>query len=332
MKSPLRKIAPLAIVLSLLLTGTIIVFGQVSDTDNSAYYANSSWRLVIDGQVSNPLNLSLSDIAAMPKIQLGASLYCEGVLIADGEWVGIQIAPLLEKAGINLSATDLEFHASDGYAINVAIAAAEQGMVIAYELNGEPLSESLRLVLPGYEGMYWISMITEIDVTNSTNYTIGPPEPSIGIVVTPQPTQTSLPLASPEPVTNSTPTPTQQPTSSPSPTFLPTSQPTLTPVPTQETNSTQPTETPSTNPTETPTTTNQPPTPQATITPASTTSTQTQNQTTPTPNTSPIGDQQSNPKPSASGTTMNYVYAILFVVFTTAIVVGLLVFKRRTNH
>ena len=328
MKNLLRKIAPIALFLSLLFTGATMAFAQVTNYDNSDYYASSTWKLVIDGEVSTSLNLSLSEIAAMPRIQVVAPLYCEGVLIADGEWVGIQIGPLLEKAGIFPSATNLEFHASDGYAINVAVAAG-QNMVIAYELNGKPIDESLRLVLPEYMGMYWISMITEIDVTNSTNYTIGPPDPSIGIVVTPQPTQTPIPSASPQPTQKSTPTPTQQPTSSPS--LAPKT--TSTPIPTQKLNSTQPTETPTPNPTTPPTIApTQSPTPPVTITQTPTQSPQTENQTTSTPNASQIGNQQRSTEFSISPSAINYGYAILLAVCVVAIMTGLLVLKDRTKR
>jgi hypothetical protein len=73
------------------------------------------------------------------------------------------------------------------------------------------------LVVPGYPGHYWINQITEMKVTSSTNYDIGPKPPT----PTPKPTMPPPPTKAP------TPKPTQQP----SPTPKPTETPTATPIP-----------------------------------------------------------------------------------------------------
>jgi DMSO/TMAO reductase YedYZ molybdopterin-dependent catalytic subunit len=48
--------------------------------------------------------------------------------------------------------------------INMAM---RQDIIVAYELNGSPLSETLRLVVPGANGNGWISMITSITMSDS---------------------------------------------------------------------------------------------------------------------------------------------------------------------
>jgi len=160
-------------VTGLLLTSTVSVFGQVTSTSGPITLGNPSWRLAIDGSVNNPLDLSLSDLAAMPQSQVYGSIYCEGELVSQGNWGGVQVSYLLNEAGLGPQSSCLEFHASDGYAINVSVEAAlQQGMIIAYEKDGQPLGEVLRLILPSLSGNYWICEITEITLTGSTDYNI----------------------------------------------------------------------------------------------------------------------------------------------------------------
>jgi hypothetical protein len=111
----------------------------------------------------------------MPKTEVEGAIYCGRNLVSTGTWGGVQISYLLQLADADPTGTNLEFHASDGYQINVAVEAAlVQGFIIAYELNGQPLNEVLRLTLPGYPGNFWISMITEVILTKTTEFNIGP--------------------------------------------------------------------------------------------------------------------------------------------------------------
>ncbi len=216
MKSVLFKISLLILVFSMILASSVMVLGQVGNGNSASVITDTGWRLVIDGAVTTPLNLSLPDIAAMPQASWTGPLVCEGAVVYNGVWTGVSVETLLQQAGIDPAATDLEFHAVDGYQVNVSVAAAiAYNMIIAYELNSTPLSQSLRLVCPGAQGPYWIAWITEIDVTMSYNFNIGPPPVSISVVVTPQPTESSAPSSNSQPTPTSTPYPVT--TTSPSP-------------------------------------------------------------------------------------------------------------------
>jgi hypothetical protein len=220
-KSVLFKVSWLVLVFSLILASSVRVLGQVDNGNSASVITDTGWRLVIDGAVSTPLNLSLPDMAAMPQASWTGPLICESAVIYDGVWTGVQVETLLQQAGIDPAATDLEFHALDGYQVNVSVVAAiAYGMIIAYELNGTPLSQSLRLVCPGAQGPYWIAWITEIDVTMSYNFNIGPPPVPISVVVTPQGTESSAPSSNSQPTPTSTPYPvtpslTPQPSQTP---------------------------------------------------------------------------------------------------------------------
>lgn len=229
-EKPIEQSLCLRILSTILVLGLILTIMGVFSTSFSSTKAApanvySEWRLVIDGAVGNPQSLSLNDLAAMPREEVHGVIYCGISMVASGNWGGVRISHLLEFAQVDISASNLEFRADDGYAINVAVEAAlQQEFIIAYELDGQALPEVLRLALPGYPGNYWISTITKITLTTSTNYNIGPnyytaqlggghPEPE----PTPKPTLTpkSTPFRLPTPPLPQ-PTPTTQPIQTPS--------------------------------------------------------------------------------------------------------------------
>jgi hypothetical protein len=220
MKHHFRKTALIVVLSVMALSGVVEVLGQDSTDNPTSPYPN--WELVIDGAVSHTLSLSINDLAAMPKTEVYGAIYCDHVLVTQGTWGGVQVSALLNQAGLLTGASNLEFQAYDGYIIKAAVS-YQQILMIAYELDGQPLNETLRLVVPGYPGNYWISQITEIKVTSSTNYDIGPWSPT-------PPPPTPKPTMPPPPTKAPTPTPTQQPSPTPEPTETPVTTPTHTPI------------------------------------------------------------------------------------------------------
>ncbi len=256
------------------------------------------WRLVIDGAVGTPQSLSFSDLAAMPKDEVNGAIYCGISMVASGNWVGVKISHLLEKTVADPVATNLEFRADDGYVINVAVEAAlQQGLIVAYELDGQRLVEVLRLALPGYPGNFWISTITKITVTMSTDYNIGPNYYTTQLGTghsesVPTPIPTAAPK--PTPFRLPTPPPTPQPTSTPQPT------------PTSTASAPEPTE-PSTTPTQSP--------------PAYT-------PTAPALN----GQQTQQDFPSNPTSFANYILPEITAVVVGLVAVGLLFLSRRSKR
>jgi DMSO/TMAO reductase YedYZ molybdopterin-dependent catalytic subunit len=123
-------------------------------------------RLVVTGSVQHALNLTLEELVAFPKTTVNASLYCEtGELFFEGNWTGVRLRLLLERAGISSSAIRIAFYADDGYTTDLLIVKANrEDVILAYELNGQPLAEKLRLVVPGEWGYKWISKLGQIEV------------------------------------------------------------------------------------------------------------------------------------------------------------------------
>jgi hypothetical protein len=234
LKNPARQTALLFTICIITLSSACIAFGQqttptettpteTTPTPPPTYEA--SWVLIFDGAVHKTLSLSVVDLAALPKTEIYAPIYCDGNLVTEGTWGGVLVSYLINQASLSSGATTLEFHAYDGYTVKVAAATASQeGFMVAYEMDGQPLNEHLRLVLPGRPGNFWINQITEISATGSTDYDVGPyRSPSLAPTMKPLPTSpfARLPTA----------TPTQQPTPTPEPTMTPAeSTPTITPT------------------------------------------------------------------------------------------------------
>lgn len=128
------------------------------------------WQLTVTGLVEHPLSLSLTELAAMPQTTVNAALICvgsPGSVVAEGNWVGVNLWLLLETAGVSPDAVKVAFYASDGYSTDLPLETAQRGdVILAYEKDGAPLSEGLRLVVPGKWGYKWISQVVSIELVD----------------------------------------------------------------------------------------------------------------------------------------------------------------------
>lgn len=186
MKKRLFQASLLAVIFGLMLLGSATgVLGlESASAANFASAVDSEWRLLIDGSVQNTLDLTLSELEAMPKSTVYAELYCYGRLLYWGYWTGVKLGLLLEEAGLDENAELVEFHAQDGYEIELSISEATQdNVIIAYERDGEPLPETLRLVAPGANGNFWISMITQITIIGEGSNDIPEMTPLATIII-----------------------------------------------------------------------------------------------------------------------------------------------------
>jgi DMSO/TMAO reductase YedYZ molybdopterin-dependent catalytic subunit len=164
MKIKLNRTCVIAIILALLLT-----------TITGSALAESTSNLEIINLSGANINLSQEDLQAMPKTTVNAELYCDGSLATSGNWTGILLSELLFKAQQTPESASIQFIASDGYKVSIPIELAMQPQtIIAYQQNGRPLTEGLRLILPGYNGAAWISLITTITMSSSgADYPLG---------------------------------------------------------------------------------------------------------------------------------------------------------------
>jgi hypothetical protein len=122
---------------------------------------------------------SYAQLLEMPKTIVYAELYCDGALAAYGNWSGVLLSYLLTQAQATPEVGSIQFVASDGYGVAIPISLAMQPqIIIAYERDGQPLTEGLRLIIPGANGGAWIAMITS--VTMSTSGADAPAGVSVG--------------------------------------------------------------------------------------------------------------------------------------------------------
>jgi DMSO/TMAO reductase YedYZ molybdopterin-dependent catalytic subunit len=139
------------------------------------------YRLVVKGEVNNPLNLSLAEIKALPVtseiVRLTCIEYTFGASDRTGvaNWTGVKLSVILDLAEIDMEkAVDVSFHTPDlslsGYSTSLNLEQAYwDDVILAYEMNEESLPKvhgfPLRLVCPRLFGYKWIKWVTSIDVT-----------------------------------------------------------------------------------------------------------------------------------------------------------------------
>ena len=184
MRSRVSKVGPvlLAAMLAVGLVALVLAGGTASSEVDSGSAptpapagahptaANPDWPLTVDGFVQSPLYLTLGDLVAMPATTVYAQLYCVGLPTAplvEGNWTGVRLGFLLEQAGVSPEAVKVAFYASDGFTTDLPLTTAmRDDIVVAYERDGEPLEENLRLVVPCKWGYKWIRDLTHIELVD----------------------------------------------------------------------------------------------------------------------------------------------------------------------
>ena len=161
-----------------------------------------TFRLAVRGEVDKTLSLSLKDIQDLPQFEIVAVNQCAGNSrmlmvprvagaqwwlggLSNAKWTGVRLKDVLDLAGVKAGAIQVRFGGLDEPVLpdgpkfmkSVTIDHARDGEVmIAYGMNGEQLPMlngfPLRLVVPGWSGVYWVKMLNDIEVLSKpdTNY------------------------------------------------------------------------------------------------------------------------------------------------------------------
>lgn len=158
-----------------------------------------NYRLSIGGLVERPLKLCMRELHNLHAESLVVTLECAGNgrslfdpavpgeawglgAVSTAEWTGVRLMEVLERAGLRPGATELTFRGADSGVVDghVAPVRFERGLsldqigetdaLLAYEMNGEPLSPPhgypLRLIVPGWYAVASVKWLTEIVVTD----------------------------------------------------------------------------------------------------------------------------------------------------------------------
>jgi DMSO/TMAO reductase YedYZ molybdopterin-dependent catalytic subunit len=129
------------------------------------------WRLEVTGLVENPLSLTYDEILAMPQVTQITYLYCMPGYEGTGEWTGVPLLYVLEKAGYSDETVSVVFYAADEYSSSIPLdKAVVQDTILAYKMNGVTLPEEhgypLRLVVPDKVGYKWVKWIVKIELVD----------------------------------------------------------------------------------------------------------------------------------------------------------------------
>ena len=142
--------------------------GDQPSTINSDVY-----RLKIDGDVSNPLELKLEELYAMADVQKTLTIRCVEGWKADVPWEGIPLSYLLKQAGSSPKSTaHVTISATTGYSTTLSSdEAANLDNMIAVKVGGAPLTIDhgypARFVAPSKPGEDWVKYVSKITCTNN---------------------------------------------------------------------------------------------------------------------------------------------------------------------
>jgi len=186
------------------------VFNEGVITPNDAFFVRyhlaniplsidpDTYRLAVKGHVEKPLDLSLAELRKMDAVELVAVNQCSGNSrgffvprvgggqsgngnMGNARWRGVPLKAVLEKAGVKAGAKQVVFDGLDKPVLEKTPDfikaldldhAADGEVMLAYEMNGEPLPMlngfPLRLVVPGCYGTYWVKHLSDITIIPDT--------------------------------------------------------------------------------------------------------------------------------------------------------------------
>jgi sulfite dehydrogenase len=156
----------------------------------------SAFRLNVHGLVKNPLTLTVDQLQnEFEPVEIVAVDQCSGnsrglflPRVPGGEWAnggmgnarwkGVRLKDVLAKAGIAPGAKQMSYHGLDHAvlpatpsfrkALDIEMVMGHPDMLIAYEMNGEPLpllnGFPIRMIVPGWFATYWVKMLAEIEI------------------------------------------------------------------------------------------------------------------------------------------------------------------------
>jgi DMSO/TMAO reductase YedYZ molybdopterin-dependent catalytic subunit len=129
-----------------------------------------NYRLRVDGDVTNPLDLTLDDLRAMPSVQRTLNIHCVLGWAANVPWEGIPLSHLLSLAGAPQKIANVTVESVTGYTtIMSPDEAVNPDNMIALKAGGVPLSVEhgypARLVAPTRDGLDWVKYVGRITCT-----------------------------------------------------------------------------------------------------------------------------------------------------------------------
>jgi len=128
------------------------------------------YRLLVDGFVENPLELTFEQLKQYPSTSEVVLLICSGFFADNVEWTGTPVSAILEAARPKPDFKALRITSgSDGYWVNLEREDYDfEQVILAYQVNGEgiPLEHGypVRLVIKDEYGAKWVKWVKHIEV------------------------------------------------------------------------------------------------------------------------------------------------------------------------
>jgi DMSO/TMAO reductase YedYZ molybdopterin-dependent catalytic subunit len=155
----------------------------------------SEWKLKVDGEVAQPITLTMDDLKKMPRVEVVSVMECAGNgraffeppvagaqwgygAVGNGRWAGVRLGDVLARAKVKegaqhilLDGADVPVGTMPEFKRTIPVRKAlDRDTILAYEMNGEPLPIAhgfpLRLVAAGWGGDSWVKWLTNITVLN----------------------------------------------------------------------------------------------------------------------------------------------------------------------
>ncbi|HWK54897.1 MAG TPA: molybdopterin-dependent oxidoreductase, partial [Hyphomicrobiales bacterium] len=156
---------------------------------NQPEVAAADYKLTITGLVERPLEFTLAQLQARPRVELDAGFECGGNsanlyqgLIGNARWAGCSLRELLLEAGVQPEGIEVVFYGHDrgmetirdqnveqsfGRSLHIDDALQPEPLLV-WEMNGEPLPHyhgaPLRLIVPGWYGVANVKWLSQIHV------------------------------------------------------------------------------------------------------------------------------------------------------------------------
>jgi DMSO/TMAO reductase YedYZ molybdopterin-dependent catalytic subunit len=151
---------------SLLPIGRFRIYTVTGDLPSRS---RAGYRLKVRGLVDQETTLSYADLLAMEPTRLTRDFQCvTGWRVPSVLWKGVRLGDVLDRAGVQATATAVRFTSFDGaYSESLTLEQARRrDVLVAYELEGDPLSDEhggpVRLYIApmyGYKSLKWLDTI-----------------------------------------------------------------------------------------------------------------------------------------------------------------------------
>lgn len=128
----------------------------------------TQFRLIIDGEVNQPLSLSLNEIYQLPLTSMIIRHVCVEGWAAIVQWGGVRLRDLIQLAQPKPGVEYVYFQSADRYSESWDLRSClHPQTLLAYQKNGQPIpienGAPLRLASPiklGYKQSKWVTRIT----------------------------------------------------------------------------------------------------------------------------------------------------------------------------